>query len=156
MPADSNPKAGIDLSENVILTIRVEQKNLGEEFVSETITSARLAEKNNKIFLTYHETDGEGGTIRSLIRAGNDQVEIIRHGAEESRMILAAGKRTVEMRMTPAGPMRIEAVTKEYNMLCRADTVRIDVLYDLFLDGDFISLCRAQITAVPDKTAYGR
>lgn len=134
--------------EKVSLRIRVEQKDLGEGYMTETITSAGLSERNGKVYLFYRESDPEEGETACVIKAGRNRLDIIRRGTGESHMVLEAGKRTAEMRLTPAGPMLIETETTEYRLLQERDILRIEAEYNLFLEREFISVCRALIEIV--------
>ena len=134
--------------EKVRLRIKVEQKDLGEDYVTETITSAGLSERNGKVYLVYRESDPEEGETACIIKAGRNRLDIIRRGRAESHMVLEAGKRTAEMRLTPAGPMLIETETAGYRILKEGKTLRIEAEYELFLEREFISACRALIETI--------
>ena len=132
----------------VTLRIRVKQHELGEDCVTEMITSARLSEKNGKVYLIYRESNPEEGEMACVIKAGRDRLDIVRRGSGESHMVLAVGMRTAEMRLTPAGPMLIETETTGYRLEQEEGMLRIEAEYDLFLEREFTSSCRALIEAV--------
>ena len=70
------------MTENVILTVRGHQTDLGEDATTELIAGAAYYYRNGKHYILYDEIDPESGEQSgNTIKIGEDRVDVIRRGA---------------------------------------------------------------------------
>ena len=77
------------MTENVILTVRGHQTDLGEDATTELIAGAAYYYRNGKHYILYDEIDPESGEQSgNTIKIGEDRVDVIRRGAGKVHMVL--------------------------------------------------------------------
>jgi uncharacterized beta-barrel protein YwiB (DUF1934 family) len=98
---------------NVILKIEGTQRNMdGEENLIELTTEGKLYEKENAIYLVYHETElsgMEGST--TTVKLSKDKISMKRFGTSNSEMVFEKGKRYKTDYNTPYGDFHMEVLT---------------------------------------------
>ena len=72
------------MTENVILTVKGHQTDIGEDATTELITGAAYYYRNGKHYILYDEVDPESGEQSgNTIKISDDRVDVIRRGREE-------------------------------------------------------------------------
>lgn len=72
------------MTENVILTVKGHQTDIGEDATTELITGAAYYYRNGKHYILYDEVDPESGEQSgNTIKISDDRVDVIRGGREE-------------------------------------------------------------------------
>ena len=92
------------MTENVILTVRGHQTDLGEDATTELIAGAAYYYRNGKHYILYDEIDPESGEQSgNTIKIGEDRVDVIRRGAGKVHMVFEKEKQISSQYHTPAG-----------------------------------------------------
>ena len=100
------------MTENVILTVRGHQTDLGEDATTELIAGAAYYYRNGKHYILYDEIDPESGEQSgNTIKIGEDRVDVIRRGAGKVHMVFEKEKQISSQYHTPAGVIQMEIFT---------------------------------------------
>lgn len=127
-------------SERVHVRVRGTQKDA--EGVVHRMEMQALAlhdRKGGKHYLRYEDRALlEGQAVSSLMKISDEGLTLVRHGAVEQRLEFVRGAERQGLYRSPYGSFPLAVRTRELRTDCRADgTGRIDLRYDLFLQGAF-------------------
>lgn len=76
------------MTENVILTVKGHQTDIGEDATTELITGAAYYYRNGKHYILYDEVDPESGEQSgNTIKISDDRVDVIRRGSGRTHMV---------------------------------------------------------------------
>ena len=130
------------MTENVILTVRGHQTDLGEDATTELIAGAAYYYRNGKHYILYDEIDPESGEQSgNTIKIGEDRVDVIRRGAGKVHMVFEKEKQISSQYHTPAGVIQMEIFTSRLRTRPEGENIETEILYDLHMNDVFISVC---------------
>lgn len=84
--------------------------------------------------------------VRTLIKVVGKTAEVTRTGAISSRMVFSEGEALNSIYPTPYGNFDAVVFTKKLRVRQEEDTFRLQIFYDLTLNGTFISACEYDLT----------
>lgn len=91
------------MTENVILTVKGHQTDIGEDATTELITGAAYYYRNGKHYILYDEVDPESGEQSgNTIKISDDRVDVIRRGSGRTHMVFEKEKQISSQYHTPA------------------------------------------------------
>lgn len=100
--------------------------------------------------LTYEEVvsadeSGQVSVINNLLRIGEDQVELIKGGDDESHMIFIPNHKTVSYYPTPVGELEIGVHTSFAEKTVYNNGFTLELKYDLEMNSMIMSSCGLSI-----------
>ena len=135
------------MTENVILTVRGHQTDLGEDATTELIAGAAY-------YYLYDEIDPESGEQSgNTIKIGEDRVDVIRRGAGKVHMVFEKEKQISSQYHTPAGVIQMEIFTSRLRTRQEGENIETEIVYDLHMNDVFISECRVVIRVASKEKA---
>ncbi len=124
----------------VTIKVRSIQKTKGEEEqIIELITEGQIEYKNDRVFLSYEESDLSGiEGAKTQLQVGDDFVRMRRvyHGVTEMNFEL--NRRNTSEYHTPYGKFKLESMTRSL-AICLSPKLRVDIEYDVSLQSMFES-----------------
>ena len=142
------------MTENVILTVRGHQTDLGEDATTELIAGAAYYYRNGKHYILYDEIDPESGEQSgNTIKIGEDRVDVIRRGAGKFHMVFEKEKQISSQYHTPAGVIQMEIFTSRLRTRQEGENIETEIVYDLHMNDVFISECRVVIRVASKEKA---
>ena len=126
------------MTENVILTVKGHQTDIGEDATTELITGAAYYYRNGKHYILYDEVDPESGEQSgNTIKISDDRVDVIRRGSGRTQIS--------SQYHTPAGVLQMEVFTSRLQTKRDEENIETEIVYDLHMNDVFISECRVVI-----------
>ena len=133
------------MTENVILTVKGHQTDIGEDATTELITGAAYYYRNGKHYILYDEVDPESGEQSgNTIKISDDRVDVIRRGS---------GRTHSSQYHTPAGVLQMEVFTSRLQTKRDEENIETEIVYDLHMNDVFISECRVVIKVTSKNKA---
>lgn len=141
------------MSEQVKINISVLQKDVSSQEMKEEHFGS-FDERNATVYLRY-TTDVEGNDhpsgandrpsgelVKNLLKVQSGTVEMIRSGAVKSHMFFRQGETFQTVISSGAISMQTETVTKQLEVSRSGDAaVKVRLVYDLTVNGQFVSQC---------------
>lgn len=110
------------------------------------ITAGSYYFKNGRHYIIYDEVlEGESGTIRNTIKAGNDEIDIIKGGDARAHMIFQPQRANVSCYVTPYGQMMVGVMTDRLVLEEEEDYLRIILDYTLEVNYEKTSQCHIEV-----------
>lgn len=131
--------------ENVLLTVKGRQLDLGEDAQTELLAGASYYFRNDKHFILYDDIDESGVQTGNTIKIAKDRVDVIRRGPDSVHMIFEKDKMMSTCYHTPAGDMLMDIQTSNIRTRQTEEYLETRIDYSLYLSGVFISACTVQI-----------
>ncbi len=134
------------MTEEVVLTIRGEQTDLGEDAATEIITSGKYYLKNGKHYVVYDETQPDDpGPTTSTLKIAPGRIDVIRRGVNQVHMVFDQGKEHITSYQTMMGQMIMESFTSSVRLVESEHRVRATAKYTLSMNGTFVSECKVEM-----------
>lgn len=134
------------MTENVILTVKGHQPDLDEDETIELMAGAAYYYRNGKHYILYDEVDPESGEqTGNTIKIGDDRVDVIRRGSGKVHMVFEKEKQISSLYQTPAGNIQMDIFTSRIHTKQKEEAIETEIVYDLHMNGQFISECRVII-----------
>ena len=108
--------------------------------------------KNGPHYQLYEDTTLLGGQeVPSLLKIAPASLTLVRHGSVEQRLEFVPRAERVGSYSSPYGRIPLAVRTREFQSACRVDgTGRVELRYDLFLQGEFQGRCQLTIEMVAE------
>ena len=108
---------------------------------------ARHDRKGETHYLRYEDTALLAGqAVPSLLKIAPAALTLVRHGPVEQRLEFVPLAERAGSYSSPYGRIPLAVRTREFQSACRADgTGRVELHYDLFLQGEFQGRCQLTI-----------
>ncbi|MBP7249436.1 MAG: DUF1934 domain-containing protein [Selenomonas sp.] len=108
---------------------------------------ARHDVKNGTHYLRYEDTTLLAGqAVPSLLKIAPASLTLVRHGPVEQRLEFVPRAERPGSYSSPYGRIPLAVRTREFLSVCRVDgTGRVELRYDLFLQGEFQGRCQLTI-----------
>ncbi len=135
------------MKQEVKIWIRGLQKGDGTEEVMETAAFGEFCTVAGKYYLKYEELSEEGDSTRTLIKITDETIEVTKRGYTESKMIFVRGMMTRVDYHTPYGTIAMAVDTQELGYKVTEQGITVEIQYDLYLDGEKMSVNEMQIRA---------
>lgn len=118
-----------------------QRDDVGALHESRMTAVGRHDEKGGKHFFRYEDHALlEGHAVPTMLKLSPDGVLLLRRSPLEQRLEFVPQEERASLYRTPYGAMHLAVRTKELFSACRADgTGRIELVYDLFVEGRFQS-----------------
>ncbi|MBU8787607.1 DUF1934 family protein [Bacillus glycinifermentans] len=91
--------------------------------------------KKDKLYLTYHE-EHEAGKVKTIVKASENEVLVMRSGAIEMKQRFLKGSRTVTHYKMPFGQLELGVDTKDISVQPQKENGDINIVYDMLVSGD--------------------
>lgn len=126
----------------------------GETENLSVITGGNYYYKNGKHYVIYEELmDEDGGVIRNTIKAGSDEVDIIKSGSTRAHMMFRVHETNVSCYITPYGQMMIGVATDRIRISEEEDKLHIQIDYTLEINYESATQCQIDIEVCSKATA---
>ncbi len=96
-------------------------------------------------YLSYDEED-DGRLSKCRIKATQDSVELTKQGHITTRLVFTPGEVFEALYTTPYGDLDMKMLTKSLSIREEDDVLNIELIYELGLNGQFISNCELNIS----------
>jgi len=137
----------LQMDKNIILTIRGSHRNMdGEDRSIELVTQGRLYKKNDAYYIEYEESELSGmqGT-KTQISIKDGTVMMERVGKYPSQLLFEKGKMYINSYETPYGSIQIEVYPTRVDHDLDDNGGKVDLEYQLGIDGRFVSSNELQL-----------
>ncbi|MFN2744639.1 MULTISPECIES: DUF1934 domain-containing protein [Bacillus] len=91
--------------------------------------------KKDKIYLSYHE-EHEAGKVKTIVKASDSEVLVMRSGAIEMKQRFRPGRRTVTHYKMPFGELELGVDTKDISVNHESREGKISIEYDMIVRDD--------------------
>lgn len=119
--------------------ISIEGSILGEDQDEISLkVNGKYAYQNNKHYIQYEEMI-DSRTITNLVKIGTSQIEIIKKGASNSRMVFEKDKYTISDYETPFGNLFLGIKTIKMDLVLEENHINIGLQYTLSVDNEVVS-----------------
>ncbi|MCT4545181.1 MAG: DUF1934 domain-containing protein [Vallitalea sp.] len=123
------------MTKDVIITIKGIQTDMFESEEIEVVTTGKYVEKNNKIYITYIDSNiDKDKDTKTTIKLEENQISILRFGGVNSHMVFEKEKTHITHYQTPYGVFEINTFTKEINVDKQENSMDINVNYNLSIN----------------------
>ena len=142
---------------NVVVTVIGSQRDeSGDEQSIELVTAGRHYQKNGVDYITYDESKLTGleGTT-TLLKLYDGYVVLVRMGNIEQRQEFRKGERSSCTYVTPYGAMEMSVATSDVAVAFAKGSGRVDIAYELEIQGRWQSSNRLAITIREEKKTNG-
>jgi len=120
--------------ERVLVTVRGTQTDeTGEESVIETTAAGRYYLRGGKHYVLYE--DGAEARTSTVLKFNEHKLTLLRHGAIEHRQEFLPQGKSRSFYRTPVGELELEVHTHKLAVDFGAVAGKVDVLYDLAVNG---------------------
>lgn len=129
------------MTKDVLITISGMQFDIEEEPV-ELVTVGTYYWKNGKHYVLYDEqTEDNGQVTKNIVKFYDGHFEMTKKGGNNSFLLFDRDKKTSTVYQTVAGPIQIDAVTRNLSIEETEDELLVNVKYALDINYNFISEC---------------
>ncbi|ASB86970.1 DUF1934 family protein [Bacillus sonorensis] len=91
--------------------------------------------KKDKVYLSYHE-EHEAGKVKTIVKASENEVLVMRSGAIEMKQRFIRGSRTVTHYKMPFGRLELGVNTKDISVNHQPLNGNINIVYDMLVSDD--------------------
>ena len=131
------------MNREVMITVLGESntRNPGEGAdKTKTLAKGLLEYKDSHMLATYEEKDPESGvTLKTVLRFGEDFLEVKRSGSIESMLTFKKDERWESAYETPYGSFLLATVTDHFERSENEEKINLHVAYDMEINNDFVS-----------------
>lgn len=103
-------------------------------------TEGEIIEKDEKKYVLFSDEQSD-----TIMRISNDDIQVIKKGHTNSKMVFCNEKEDSFMYNTPYGAFLMSIVTKSIKIEKNSDEIRISIKYDLYTDHIFTAECNMDI-----------
>ena len=136
------------MTKDIILKIVGHQFEVEDSEPIEVITTAEYYEKNGKHYIIYNEVISEDGAEnRNTIKFNEQRVDLIKHGAQEGRMVFELDQKNICSYNTPFGDIILGISTMEIISNISEDEIQLEISYALEVNDVHMSNCKIKINA---------
>lgn len=129
------------MTKDVLITISGMQFDIEEEPI-ELVTVGTYYRKNGKHYVLYDEqTEDNGQVTKNIVKFYDGHFEMTKKGGNNSFLLFDRDKKTSTVYQTVAGPIQIDAVTRNLSIEETEDELLVNVKYALDINYNFISEC---------------
>lgn len=142
------------MRKDVMITVSSFQEyENGEDDTMEFLTEGKLYDKNDKLYVSYEESEVTGLTgTRTTLKIEEEQTTLIRTGLNSSQMLFAKGKRHTGLYPTPYGTLTIATHTSEINNKMSLEGGFLEVHYTIEVDNKVTGFNKLKVNvAVKDE-----
>lgn len=137
------------LEKDVLLKLGGFGKNFGVPEGVEIMYPGRYFYKNGCHYVLYDESSDEVGKTldtKCILKITDSSVEVIKHGAVNTDMVLAVGNPSVSIYQTAFGELSLATNVRELTVTKTDHLLKADVLYTLEINNDYAEECHLVLT----------
>lgn len=129
------------MTKDVLITISGMQFDIEEKPI-ELVTVGTYYRKNGKHYVLYEEqTEDNGQVTKNIVKFYDGYFEMTKKGGNNSFLLFDREKKTSTVYQTLAGPIQIDAVTRDLSIAETENELLVNVKYALDINYNFISEC---------------
>jgi uncharacterized beta-barrel protein YwiB (DUF1934 family) len=129
------------MTKDVLITISGMQFDIEEKPI-ELVTVGTYYCKNGKHYVLYEEqTEDNGQVTKNIVKFYDGHFEMTKKGGNNSFLLFDREKKTSTVYQTLAGPIQIDAVTRDLSIAETENELLVNVKYALDINYNFISEC---------------
>ncbi len=129
------------MTKDVLITISGMQFDIEEKPI-ELVTVGTYYRKNGKHYVLYEEqTEDNGQVTKNIVKFYDGHFEMTKKGGNNSFLLFDREKKTSTVYQTLAGPIQIDAVTRDLSIAETENELLVNVKYALDINYNFISEC---------------
>lgn len=132
------------MKKDVLITISGLQPEVqGDEPIEMTAVGTCIS-KEGAWYLFYEEED-DGRPSKCRIKASAEGVEMTKDGSVKTRLVFSPGLVNETVYSTPYGDIDMKMLTKTLVFPPTEDVLEVELIYELGLNGEFVSNCELKI-----------
>lgn len=129
------------MTKDVLITISGMQFDIEEKPI-ELVTVGTYYCKNGKHYVLYEEQMEDNGQVtKNIVKFYDGHFEMTKKGGNNSFLLFDREKKTSTVYQTLAGPIQIDAVTRDLSIAETENELLVNVKYALDINYNFISEC---------------
>lgn len=129
------------MTKDVLVTISGMQFDI-EDAPIEFVTVGTYYLKNGKHYVLYEEqTEDNGPVTKNIVKFYDGHFEMTKKGGNNSFLLFDKYKKTSTVYQTVAGPIQIDAVTRDLSIEETENELLVNVKYALDINYNFVSEC---------------
>lgn len=136
------------LKREVKIQIKGIQKNEEAEEIIETAAFGEFDQTNENYYLKYEEVSEDGEITKTLIKIQDKNIEVIKRGSIESKMVFIPNEVTETDYSTCYGVLAMAVHTMHTEFHVTEQKVEVEIEYILYLNGTIVSVNFLNIEAV--------
>ncbi|MCR4717760.1 MAG: DUF1934 domain-containing protein [Lachnospiraceae bacterium] len=135
------------MNDNVIITIVSEYDNQPEGI--KVSFQGNYAYRNKTHYISYEQLDEDSKEIvKNTLKLRDEEIRMIKRGDASSTMRFLKGYEHSSSYQTAVGSMQMKTYTHELDLIENEDEIIANLLYDLYLNNQYISKCKIRINVV--------
>lgn len=129
------------MTKDVLVTVSGVQMDIDETPI-ELVTTGTYYLKNGKHYVLYEEQAEEQAPLtKNTVKFYDGHFEMTKKGGANSFLLFDKGQKSSSVYNTPFGPLQIDVVTKEMDMMESEDELSVHIKYTLDINHNFVSEC---------------
>lgn len=129
------------MTKNVLITISGMQYDIEDEAV-ELVTDGTYYLKNGKHYILFEEQpESDSPVIKNIVKFNENGFEIVKKGGSNSCLLFDKERKTSTVYHTPAGPVQVDVVTRNFSVAETEQELIVKINYTLDINYNFISEC---------------
>lgn len=133
------------MKKDVLITISGLQPEVQCDDAIEMTSVGTCMQREGVWYLSYDEED-EGRLSKCRIKATKDSLELTKQGNVTTRLVFTPGEVFEAIYTTPYGDIDMKILTKSLTFRETDDIMDLQLIYELGLNGQFISDCELKIS----------
>lgn len=129
------------MTKDVLVTISGVQFDIEDEAI-ELVTDGTYYLKNGKHYILFEEqSESNGPVTKNMVKFNENSFEMTKKGGSNSYLLFDKQRKTSTLYHTPAGPMQIDVVTRNFSVTETEKELVVKINYTLDINYNFISEC---------------
>lgn len=129
------------MTKDVLVTVSGVQFDIEDEAI-ELVTDGTYYLKNGKHYILFEEqSESNGPVTKNMVKFNENSFEMTKKGGSNSYLLFDKQRKTSTLYHTPAGPMQIDVVTRNFSVTETEKELVVKINYTLDINYNFISEC---------------
>lgn len=140
------------MKKEVLVSISGLQYELDNDEAVEVISAGEYYKRDGKHYITYEEMlEDMDGVSNCIIKITDQQIDMIKRGANNVHMIFAVNNKNTTFYNTPYGELQIGIYTTLIDIKEEEDKLTVDIEYSLDINYAKVSDCHIQLKVTSRK-----
>lgn len=134
------------MTKDVLISVSGLQQEVNQDEAIEVVSPGKYYNKNGKDYIIYKEyLEGVEGVTNCTIIISQDQINIIKSGANNVHMIFEKMKKSSTLYHTPFGDLQMGFYTTELKVKQKEEEILVNIKYNLDINYAHVSESNIQI-----------
>lgn len=138
------------MTKDVLVSVKGNHNNGHDEDEVEMINQGQFYRRNGRIYIKYEEiVPGYDKPTSSMIKVSEKSIEITKKGMINTHMMFILGEKISTFYESPFGAVNMGIKTDVLKVSETDNLYRIDLGYDMEMNGQFVNRCNITIKVMP-------